>query len=430
MEQPIELGIQNFPKQQAIFDSPARFKIVAKGRRFGLTRGAANDYIRCALEGKFKQGLWVDTVHSNIVRYVDRYFMPHLKKLPKSYYNWHKQDKMLEIAGAFIDFRSVDNPHNIEGFGYDKFFLNEAGIILKNEYLWQNAIKPMLWEFPKMQGVIGGTPKGRGLFYELSQLGRASDRPDYEFFHYTSFENPRLPREILEQDIKSTPEHVVRQEIYAEFLDDAGVVFRNVQTIATARPARPISGHIYVMGVDLAKVQDYTVIAVYDRTDNHQVYQDRFNKLEWPFQKNKLVDISRFYNNALIYLDATGVGDPIADDLLRAGVGVEPIKFTNESKKEMVQKMAMWIEQAKIHILPDPLTIAEFNSFTYDVSSSGRIQYNAPVGLHDDIVFAHALAIWGLQPILASVQSKEPTLIQQAFRRSREGSHADTSFEF
>ena len=41
------------------------------------------------------------------------------------------------------------------------------------------------------------------------------------------------------------------------------------------------------MGVDLAKYQDYTVIAVYDRANNSQVYQDRFNKLDWPFKEKK-----------------------------------------------------------------------------------------------------------------------------------------------
>ena len=79
----LDLKIKNFDKQQAIFDHPARYKIVVKGRRFGLTRGAANDFIKTAFEEKFKAGLWVDTVNTNIDRYVERYFMPHLKNIPK-----------------------------------------------------------------------------------------------------------------------------------------------------------------------------------------------------------------------------------------------------------------------------------------------------------------------------------------------------------
>ena len=78
----IDLEIKNFDKQQSIFDSPAKYKIVSKGRRFGLTKGAANDFIQSAIKGTFTKGLWVDTVNSNIERYVDRYFVPKLSKLP------------------------------------------------------------------------------------------------------------------------------------------------------------------------------------------------------------------------------------------------------------------------------------------------------------------------------------------------------------
>lgn len=420
----IELHIENFPKQQEIFNSKARFRIAAKGRRFGLTRGAANDYILAAIEGRFRKGLWVDTVNPNIDRYVERYFIPHLKKLPKGTWDWRKQAKILQIFGSYIDFRSADRPENIEGFGYDKFFLNEAGIILKDEYLWHNAIKPMLWDY-KASGVIGGTPKGKGLFYELASYGKSPDYPEYEFFTFSSFDNPFLDKQMLADDMKNMPERVIKQEIYAEFLEDTGAVFRGVQAIATAEPKQPVSGHMYVMGVDLAKVMDYTVITVYDRANNHQVYQDRFNKFDWPFQKGKIKGISQMYNNALVMIDGTGVGDPIVDDLLRSGVPVEPVKITNDIKKELIEKLSLWIEQRKMRLINLPETIEEFTDFTYDVTQRGRIIYSAPVGLHDDIVIAHALAVRGLEPILGKIRSEEPTDIQLDFQRAVQGHYYD-----
>jgi len=418
----IELHVENFEKQQSIFESPARFKIAAKGRRFGLTRGAANDFIQRALSREFRKGLWVDTVNPNIDRYVERYFIPHLRRLPTGIWNWRKQAKILEINGAYIDFRSVDRPENIEGFGYDKFFLNEAGIILKDEYLWHNAIKPMLWDY-KATGVIGGTPKGMGLFFELSQYGKSELYPEYKFFTFSSFDNPFLDPSLLEEDMRNMPEAVIRQEIYAEFLEDSGVVFRGVKEIANAKPLRAKQGHLYVMGVDLAKVSDFTVITVYDRANNNQVYQERFNKLDWPFQKKKIKAIAESYNGALVYLDATGLGDPIADDLIRDRVAVEPIKITNELKKELIEKMIIWIEQKKMRILNLPETIEEFRSFTYDVSSTGRIRYSSPVGLHDDIVMSHALAIWGLQPVIKPEPEEEPSLIREAKLRGMRGTY-------
>ena len=413
----IILPIQNFPSQQEIFDHPARYKIAAKGRRFGITKGAANDFMKGGLEGTFKKGLWVDTVNTNIDRYIERYFIPHLNKLPRYLWDWRKQDKIVRIRDAYIDFRSSDRPENIEGFGYDKFFINEAGIVLKDEYLWNNAIRPMLWDY-SASGVIGGTPKGKGVFNELFERGNDPEQPLYQSFRFTTFDNPYLPIETIRADILDMPERVARQEIYAEFLDDTGVVFRGVPDIATLDRKRPVPGHLYVIGADLAKVQDYTVLTVYDRSNNNQVWQDRFNKLEWPFQKTKIKELSSYYNNALVSIDSTGLGEPIFEDLQRSGVPIEPYHFTNESKKELIEKLVIWIEQQKLRMLNIPETITEFNNFTYDISSTGKVRYEAPVGFHDDIVMSHALAIWQLQPVLDVEKEAMPTLLQEHYRKA------------
>jgi len=427
----VELEIRNFQKQQAIFDHPAKFKIVVKGRRFGLTKGAANDFIQSALERKFKKGLWVDTVNSNIERYVERYFIPKIKHLPQSMWNWRKQQKILELVDSYIDFRSIDNPENLEGFGYDKAFLNEAGIILKNKYLWDNAIKPMFWDYPLAKIVIGGTPKGMGLFRELAARGNDPEQTAYKTFHYTSFDSPfEHIHQAIRDDIASMPERVIKQEIYAEFLEDTGVVFRGVKDIATAKPEKPITGHVYVMGVDLAKVQDWTVISVYDRATNRQVYQDRFQTLEWSFQKKKIKSVCLHYNRALIVIDATGLGDPIADDLSRDGLPVEPYKLTNPSKKELIEKLVVFIEQGKIHILNIPESIAEFNNFTYDITNSGRISYNAPTGFHDDIVISHGLAVWSLTPLSPEVKSEPVSLIRSEYLRLTNKGNSDYDFTY
>lgn len=313
-----------------------------------------------------------------------------------------------------MDFRSVETPENIEGFGYDYMILNEAGVILKDPYLWHNAIRPMMWDYD-CQAFIGGTPKGGGgIFEELYKRGLDKTQEGYASFQVTSFDNPYIPAEVIQEDIKSMPQRVVQQEIYGEFLEDTGVVFRGVSSIATLEPKDPVDGHLYVIGCDLAKVQDFTVMAVYDRSTNEQVYQIRFNKLEWPFQKDKIKETSKKFNNALVMIDSTGLGEPIADDLSRAGVPIEPIHFTNPMKKQLVEKLSNWIELKNIHLLKLDETVNEFNSFTYDYSEkTGRVIYGAPVGFHDDIVFAHALAIWSLQPIIRIEKASELTIIQQ-----------------
>jgi len=416
----IILNIKNFDKQNEIFRDKHRYKIISKGRRFGLTRGMANEFMSRSLKNTYKKGLWVDTINGNIDRYVERFFIPQLRKLPKQiFWQWKKQARTLYIKNSYIDFRSSDNPQNIEGFGYDVAFLNEAGIILKDEYLWHNAIQPMLMEY-KAETIIGGNPKGRGLFYELYLKGLDPKNTDYKSFHVTTYDNPHLDKKEIDRMVADMPHRVARQEIYGEFLDDEGAVFRNIKNILTAKPEKPQHHKRYIMGVDLAKVQDYTVIVIYDAESHQQVYQARFKDLDWVSQKKRIFAVNRYYNNCPVVIDATGIGDPIADDFIQEGLAVIPVKLTNESKKELIEKLVLWTEQERIEMLDLQETLVEFSAFTYDISSSGKIRYNAPAGLHDDIVIAHALAVKELYGT-RKFTTKEQTRIQEAIRTKIQG---------
>lgn len=433
----IQLPIKNYPKQQEIFDSVARIVVIDKGRRAGFTRGAANNTMRVALNGSKKKGLWVDTVNSNIERYVERFFLPSLRLLPseQNLWKWQKQQKVLHIGNFYMDFRSVDNPENIEGFGYDYMILNEAGIILKDKYLWQNAIRPMMWD-SDCRVFIGGTPKGGGgEFEELYMRGIDPEQSDFSAFKLTAFDNPYVPDERIYEDMKSMPQRVIDQEIYGKFLDDSGIVFRGIKDVAIldSKGKAPEEDHIYVVGADLAKLEDFTVIVVYDRANNQQVFQMRFNHLEWPFIRSKIQEVSKKYNNALVILDSSGVGEPTYDDLSRAGVPIEPFKFTNTSKKQIIEKLANWIELRNLQMLNLDETIKELSIFTYDFSEkTDRVFYGAPPGFHDDIVIAHALAAHSLQPVIKKVKKEplSPITIDyiakaQSFENNEEGEYGE-----
>lgn len=338
-------------------------------------------------------------------------------------WEWRKQAKMITLRDAYIDFRSADTPETMEGFGYDKAFLNEAGIILKNEYLWNNAIMPMFWDYPNVRVVIGGTPKGKGKFWELFQRGKDANQLGYSSFQYSSFDSPfEHIHKAINEDISSMPDRVIQQEIYAQFLEDTGVVFRNFLEIMDAIPQKPQSGHRYVIGVDLAKVEDFTVLAVYDATNNKQVYQARFNQIDWGMQKSRIAETSRHFGDGIspasVVIDATGVGDPIVEDLARMGIPVDPIKFTNDQKRQLIEKLVNWIELKRVHLINIPETVTEFSNFTYDISeTTDRVRYEAPIGFHDDIVIAHALAVWRLNPKVMEVTEKPKTLIRISYEK-------------
>jgi len=395
----VNIPIYYHPNQKKIFfDSKAKVKVIAKGRRFGLTKGYANFVIESMIDG-LSPILWVDTVNSNIDRYIERYFYPVLSKLPAQYWKWRQQKKELSILNSRLDLRSADRPELIEGFAYRLIVLNEAGIIMKKEYLWENTIRPMTLDFnPDM--LIGGTPKGQNLFHDLKVKAQDNQDPKYknwEFFNFSSYDNPYIPNKAIKELEEDMPEHVLKQEIYAEFLEDSAAVFRNLNACMDPPSvlSEPMDEQSYYAGLDLAKHVDFTVLTILD-DDGRQVYFNRFKTLDWPYQKKLVTEAVRKYN-AFLVMDSTGVGDAIYDDLADEGLDIEGYKFTNESKKRLIQRLMLSIEQAKIQMLAEQVQTNELRIFGYEISPSGVLRYSAPEGHHDDCVIALALANWGLE---------------------------------
>ena len=88
------------------------------------------------------------------------------------------------------------------------------------------------------------------------------------------------------------PELAYRQEVLAQFLEDVGSVFRGVDRIVEGGFELPQLSKKYVMGGDLAKLEDFTVLIVLD-IDGHLVAFDRFNELDWVFQRKRIVQLSQ-----------------------------------------------------------------------------------------------------------------------------------------
>lgn len=316
--------------------------------------------------------------------------------------------------GSIYQLKGADNPDALRGAAPVGLILDEFA---KMKYETWEVLEPILRQNGGWCWFIS-TPNGKNHLYNLYQRGREED-DEWKSWLLKASSSGIISADQLERSRKTVSQAKFNQEWECEFLEGEGQVFRNVREACTAEPKKPIDGHYYVMGVDLAKVQDYTVITVYDRSTNEQVFQDRFQTLEWPFQKKRIQTIAFHYNKALVVLDATGIGDPIADDLLRAGVAVDPVKITEQSKKEMIEKLSVYIEQKTIKMLPLEETLHEFDNFAFEVGPTGRIRYGAPEGLHDDIVISHALAVHQLNPIIVAKPYRDPTPMQMAYNRAK-----------
>lgn len=364
----------------------ARFIVVPCGRRWGKTKGAANGAIEWMIEGK--KILWGDTISSNIDRYVDRYFKPELIK-SEIRYNWSAQKKLLELPdfGGYIDFRSADRPENWEGFGYDVIILNEAGIILKNDYLYTNAVLPMLMDSPGSKLYAIGTPKGKQTkegkehrYFAMFKRAKEEDEA-YELFQFSSYDNPFLSQEDikeLEQEMNLMNPQMVQQEIYAQFVDGAaGELWDEViierQRVKAAPPFKRV-----VVAIDPATSNtdssDETGIVVVgmDHQKNGYVLEDASGKYSpqgWAKEALRLVEK---WGADCIVAEKNQGGDMVESNLRTTGTRTR-IKLVSATRGKYVRAEPIYslYEQGKVfHVGYHSKLEMQMSIFSSDLKNS------------------------------------------------------------
>ena len=360
----------------------AKFIIVPAGRRFGKTKGAANACIEWILEGK--KILWGDTISGNIDRYVERYFKPAIT----FDYSYSSMKKVLscELSGGYIDFRSADRPENWEGFGYDIIILNEAGIILKNDYLFTNAVLPMLMDSTGSKLIAIGTPKGKEVksgkehrFFSLFKRAMAGDPLD-QAFSFSSYDNPFLGSEDvkeLEGEIQRMNPAMVRQEIYAEFVEGAEGELWDEVIIERQRITKPPEMQRIVVAIDPAissnAKSDETGIWIGGKSGEYgYTLGDESGKYSPEQWASVAIKQAEKWNADCIVAEKNQGGDMVESVLRSAGYNGR-IKLVTATKGKFIRAEPIYslYEQGKIfHVGYHPKLEAQMCTFSSELKNS------------------------------------------------------------
>ena len=384
----LEINYEPHPNQLTFHDSPARFRVLSCGRRWGKTLSGANELIKqMILAGPEAVGFAVAPTFWHTQKQWKEFmrYCPH-KIITAVNRGEHK---ITLIGEREVWFRSCDNPDSLRSEGIDILWMDEGGQI--KESAWNEALRPALMD-KKGKAFFTGTPKGRNWYFQLWVRGQDPLDSNYKSWAFPTADNPYIDPEEIDDTFKGMTDLAFRQEIMAEFLDDVGSVFRGVNKCIQGEYEPPTWQKTYYMGVDLAKHVDFTVICVLDNL-GHLVAFDRFSQLDWVFQQKRIVNLAQQYK-ATVLIDSSGVGDPIQDQLMRSGIRVSGYKFTNQSKKELIENLSIQIENKSVTFPDEPTLINELKMFGYTVSQGGTVHYGAPENYHDDCVIALALAAW------------------------------------
>ncbi|TVR18791.1 MAG: hypothetical protein EA396_14135, partial [Anaerolineaceae bacterium] len=372
------------PGQKRILTAPQTYRVVACGRRFGKTTAGQMALVQTALMGG--AGWWLSPTYGM----ANQVWRDLKAALGRAATNISESERRIELpTGGSISIRSAHNPDLLRGAGLDLAVLDEAAFM--EGRVWPSVVRPMLLD--RGGGALFlSTPFGRNWFWELFKLGIDPQEPRWASFHFPSDANPAITADDLADIRRTTPERIYREEYLAQFIDDAGQVFRDIHRAATAQPAHPIDGRRYVAGVDWGREHDYTAIAVIDAATGVMVALDRFTGIGWAVQRGRLKALCDRWRPAVIWAEANSIGAVNIEALQAEGLPVRPFHTTARSKAHIIEGLALALEREEITLLDDDVLKGELAGYTLERMAGGGYRYNAPSGGHDDTVIALALA--------------------------------------
>ncbi len=372
--------------QRRIAADPARFRVLACGRRWGKTRLGAALCVAEALAGG--RAWWVapsykmSAVGWRIVRSLTR-------PIPGATVNKTERTITLPTGGEVV-IRSADNPDSLRGDGLDFIVLDECAFM--DESAWVEALRPALAD-RQGRALFISTPRGQNWFWRLWL--RCIDEHDHEWrgWQLPTSDNPYIDPAEIEAARRGLPERIYQQEYLAMFLDDAGGVFRRVMEAATVIPlSGGVPGRQYVIGIDWAQSGDFTAVAILDTLTRSLVALERFNGLDYTMQRARIEAMAARFPPSAVVSEANAMGRPNNEMLRRAGLPVLDFTTGSASKEVIISQLAAAFESGAITIINDPVLIGELQAYQAERLPGGLTRYSAPSGMHDDTVIALALA--------------------------------------
>ena len=387
-----QLNFELLRWQKEVFNSPARFKIVAAGRRCGKSRlsaitllieglncpeGAAVMYIAPTL-GQARAIIW-DLIH-DLGRQVIK--SSHINNL-----------EITLINGRKIMIRGADNPDSLRGMSLTYVVLDEVAFIKQD--IWEKVIRASLSD-RKGRALFISTPSGRNWFYDIYKLGMEETDDEWRSWHYTTKDNETIDPKEIDAAERTLSSFAFKQEYLSSF-DNAGSDVFKEAWFKTA--PEPKSGS-YVVAIDLAGFEDVaknagaakkrldeTAIAIVKITDSGNWWVKRIDHGRWDIMKTAVSILKAIREVQPI---ATGIEQgalrlavlPYVSDLMRKNNVYTHISELSHGNKRKIDRVVWSLQGLMEH------GRISFNEDEDWKEFKDQLIMFPTAGVHDDLVDA------------------------------------------
>ena len=205
--------------QRQVYDSPARFKMLCSGRRFGKTHLCLVQLIVWAANKAGSLNWYIAPTYKSAKQIAWR----QLKAMVpvELFASKNEVDLSIELVnGSRIELKGGDSYDNLRGASLSNCVLDEAAYIPPDA--WEMVIRPALAD-QRGSAFFISTPAGYNHFHEWWE--QAQELSEWQTFSFSTIEGGNVPPEEVELARRQLDERTFNQEFNASFESFSGRVF-------------------------------------------------------------------------------------------------------------------------------------------------------------------------------------------------------------
>lgn len=387
---------------QSIIASDAhRFRVVNCGRRFGKTILAILEMVALASARDKGSVAYIAPTYQQARDITWNQLIEFVQPVLKS-----KNEQRLEvtIANKFgttskIALRGWESVDTLRGQAFDLLVLDEVSSYRNFWLNWQEVLRPTLTD-RKGQGLFISTPKGFNHFYDLYNL--QSQDTDFKSFHFTSYDNPHIPKDEIDKAKQELTEDRFAQEYLADFRKTEGLVYKEFSRDRHifVGDVRDIAKGLNKMiaGVDFGFTNPCAVLSILKDNDNkYYVTKEYYQRQNTDTQIADYV-LSQQFN--LVYPDpesASGV-----EELRRKGVNIREVIKNKDSIRNGINQVRELFKSNRLFIHESCYNlIGELETYSYPDKKPDKNEEENPIKENDHALDAlrYALMMEEVQPL-------------------------------
>lgn len=290
---------------------------------------------------------------------------------------------------SLIALRGWEAIETLRGQQFDFLIVDEVASMRNFWIGWMEVLRPTLTD-TKGDVMFISTPKGFNHFYTL--FHKADEDKDYESFHFTSYDNPFMPKEEIDKARTELDDNQFAQEYMADFRKVEGLVYHLLDEDIIGPIDVSFKTEHRIMGVDwgfrnpaaiwVGYIKDKVVYTVDEWKLPSKTTEEIIQVI-----KNKIAEHKMIYH---VYPDPAEP-DRI-EECKRAGISVYEANKDIEGGVSYIQNL---IKQHRFKVCNNcKNTLEEINTYQYPEGKDGKPFKDVPEKLNDHLMDAMRYAIY------------------------------------